>query len=871
MKNKNRRIKTVLYGDQRFSDEELDLLHTPSLQRLYDLHQLGFTDRIFVDASHSRLHHVIGVVEQVSIIFSALSHNLIAESPRSLYYWDSHEQRLKKEDTKVWANWVAENTSIARLMGLLHDLTHAPYGHTLEDEIGLVEEKHDEPRRQAEAFLRLVLQYVALVLKNHGIADEKLCDPTGVRFLAYLRRPDLEDIDLSDDEADKLGEHWGRIILETAKAEYEYPFQTLSRERFIIFLAQIKKAMIALLYLEVAHKDTWKTTEKLIPKRPYPFERLLEAILRVNDHVIAPEDDFIPQRDCYLLDVIGNTICADLLDYAKRDSVSAGLKLDYDAGRIVDNFTLVVEESPIDLEIIGINNDSIDHPFRGFRIRTAIKLFGQKLRTDVPGELLNLLQVRYYVYERMLFHPTKCVVGAMLGAALQLTGIRRLPNHHRYIGDQVFLNQIIEAIQITQHLLKNEETSSGLGLDKESRSNLLQLLDTIPKTGATVTARRIIESIEIDKITIERKLKIIRKFPNLARACDQLGKAISGHTNDSYDRPILMGLIKQITDKDANIAEVIDRICPAKGNLLANLAAAFDIVERIVARRYFKRLFRLLPNVELDTIAVQGHPPVQSIASTFLDPTTRHETERRIEKECNLPLGSIVLHCPPAKGPTKIAKIYVTDGATWKKAYLRVIGKIDNNIFLEHQKAVNALEEMYRSTWRLIVSVTPPYTRNWEDASKKIGNILRGIMAGGAAVEGVSFKNDEYMIRELSYAAKKLEPELVTDERIHTEKSAIDRPLNRATAIPKKRMEAYGKKYINKLRSSEDKSQLSKELEEIRIAINRNPAFVDRFPLLEEEPFFGSDQDEIPLWNRNLTPESIIRYIKEFLGIESDK
>lgn len=41
------------------------------------------------------------------------------------------------------------------------------------------------------------------------------------------------------------------------------------------------------------------------------------------------------------LDIVGNTVCADLLDYAQRDSHFAGLRLDYDSDRIAETFTLV--------------------------------------------------------------------------------------------------------------------------------------------------------------------------------------------------------------------------------------------------------------------------------------------------------------------------------------------------------------------------------------------------------------------------------------------------------------------------------------------------------------------------------------------------
>jgi HD superfamily phosphohydrolase len=41
----------------------LELLHTPLFQRLYDLKQLGYSDRVFPDAVHSRFNHLIGVAE----------------------------------------------------------------------------------------------------------------------------------------------------------------------------------------------------------------------------------------------------------------------------------------------------------------------------------------------------------------------------------------------------------------------------------------------------------------------------------------------------------------------------------------------------------------------------------------------------------------------------------------------------------------------------------------------------------------------------------------------------------------------------------------------------------------------------------------
>ena len=46
-------VRTRLYGDQKFSHFELEIVHSPLLQRLYGLKQLGFADRVYPDAIHS--------------------------------------------------------------------------------------------------------------------------------------------------------------------------------------------------------------------------------------------------------------------------------------------------------------------------------------------------------------------------------------------------------------------------------------------------------------------------------------------------------------------------------------------------------------------------------------------------------------------------------------------------------------------------------------------------------------------------------------------------------------------------------------------------------------------------------------------------
>src|SRR5258708_5178166 len=78
-------LRTRLYGDQDFGHFELEVLHTPIFQRLYNLKQLGFADRVFPDAVHSRFNHVIGVAEMVERMVNQLAKWLDRSTQRFEY------------------------------------------------------------------------------------------------------------------------------------------------------------------------------------------------------------------------------------------------------------------------------------------------------------------------------------------------------------------------------------------------------------------------------------------------------------------------------------------------------------------------------------------------------------------------------------------------------------------------------------------------------------------------------------------------------------------------------------------------------------------------------------------------------------------
>jgi HD superfamily phosphohydrolase len=683
----NKRIRTVLYGDQRLSGAELEILHTPAMQRLYGLRQLGLTDRIFIDASHARIHHVVGVLEQVEKLVSAIVANLV-KSKRTLRIRSSKESQRAFNSDEL-AELVRSRKPVIRLIGLLHDLTHAPFGHTVEDEIQLVKTKHDEPGRQADAFYRLFCQLIAwLTVEAKG--PEFAGFPNSLRpFLSHGATSKLP-------APVEIGMLAKTLLSEVSFAQADGSWR-LSRHDIAELFAQTNCAMTALLHLEALHK--MELSEKDLPgNKVYEFQAAINLALEGTEfEPMLNEFQFQPNRDAFMLDIVGNTVCADLLDYAKRDSHFAGLCLDYDADRIAENFTLVsLDESEYEQDNSKgdgghakgrILPQGYSDPFAGSSIRTAISLVSHKYRTDVPSELMNLLNVRFYLYERVIFHPTKCAAGSMLGTGLQLLGWRAsgmggnqptLPDHLRFVGDEVFLHDIRAALDFAIDLIAT-------------------------KSDGCIEAQQIEEIANFDRV------------------------------HNGLVHEILRLRIGQPTEQTRQ-----------------QLKAARLLLDRLAARRYFRPVFRALPS----SINKKMHKGAKKLAEIFQKPDVRYEAEPQIEADSHLPLGTITIHCPARTTALKIANVFLMkpnpegDEDIYK---LKHISKLDPETFGEHEKAVDAVKEMYRSMWRLTVYVAPEHISDYRALSEVIGRVIFSKVdsLGEYAGQQEAWENDPHLMREL--------------------------------------------------------------------------------------------------------------------------
>ena len=687
MKTVNR-IRTLLYGDQRLSSSELEVLHTPSLQRLYGLKQLGLSDRIFIDASHARIHHVVGVLQQIDKLVSAIINNL-RQSTRTLSIRSSGG--LKEQRTfpaKELARFVQERRPVIRFVGLLHDLTHAPFGHTVEDEIRLVGTKHDDPERQADAFYRLLCQLVAwFSVEADGPDLEDF--PEQLRpFLSHGAQAQLPD-------AGQVGSHARRLLCRKEREPWR-----LSRQEMANLFAQLGCAMTALLHLEALYKK--KLTERDLPKEAeYEFQAAIRtALYETPFGPLLREFEFKPDRDAFMLDIVGNTVCADLLDYAKRDSLFAGLRLDYDPDRIAENFTLVsLDASAYELshsqENAGRSSGESrvpkgrSDPFAGWCFRAAISLVSHKYRTDIPSELMNLLNVRFYLYERVIYHPTKCAAGSMLGTALQLLGWHgqgtgevppTLPSHLRFVGDEVFLHDIRVALDF-----------------------ILDWIGGLPEQAI----------IEANQIT------------GIANV-DRLHNGLV---------PALLAL---------RVGQTVNQVRP-------ELLAARLLLDRLTAQRYYKPVFRALPSSKDTRLQASA----ETLADVFREPDTRYDVERRIERESQLPLGTITIHCPVRTTAKKIANVLLTKpgpNGEDEVCKLQDIGSLDGPTFGDHQKAVKAVEQMYGSMWRLTVYVAPEHLHRYAEIGRIVGQVIFktiDLHDQFADRPEISWENDPHLVREL--------------------------------------------------------------------------------------------------------------------------
>lgn len=297
-------IRIAVSGDVIINDIERQIIDTPAFQRLRRIKQLGTSYLVYPSAMHSRFEHSLGTLHIADIMVQKIRESVKIQ-----------ERKTKTEGFPTINNY---DRLLIRLLALLHDISQVPFGHTLEDELHVLDKDHDSDDKRFEFFLG---------------------DKTNKNAIAGIIH-------------NRIGEDGYNLFLKLMKA-------------------------------------------KKVKKR--------EGDIEVKSL----------GEKAYICDIVKNTVCADLLDYLRRDAYYCNLKLDY--GDRFLNF----------LYLASVNystNDEKGNEKRETSTRLAIRVWKEKEKThrrDIIDELINLLNCRFFLGSAVYYHHAKLITSAMIARAIK--------------------------------------------------------------------------------------------------------------------------------------------------------------------------------------------------------------------------------------------------------------------------------------------------------------------------------------------------------------------------------------------------------------------------------------------------------------------
>ena len=391
----NKRYLDVIYKDIELTPLAIDIIDTPEFQRLDGIQQLGFASLVYRNAKHTRFDHSVGIYQESKNIIKQIRNNHIRfDLPKPEEFLIG----LKSDDKEDNFNTIVEIIGIA---ALLHDITHIPLGHALEDELTNLYTKHDNINS-----LRL---YDILYDKNSHIC--KIFQ----KEHPYL--PSISNYDLRD------------LIFLILKYKYKP-----NAENPPTYDKIIKNA-----------KNEIKTQDKEYELHMKMMEMIETIYSKFTDkHELLFEP--------FMSEIISNTISSDLLEYLKRDVWGTGL--DYSVDSRIEKYFVIKEDSRTNKEK-----------------HLVIRLHGKNdLRLDTISTIIELMELRYSLAEKVYYHKTKVAADVMLGKLLKT--IKMPPDSNPYTGDltDCSINNMKES---DLYAYIRDDATSG------TKMNALELLDML--------------------------------------------------------------------------------------------------------------------------------------------------------------------------------------------------------------------------------------------------------------------------------------------------------------------------------------------------------------------------------------------------------
>ena len=349
-----------IHGFVNYTKREIQIIDHPAFQRLFKVYQLGQTHLVFRGATHSRGQHSLGVVAAVELLVKATE-----ETAR-------RQEFAQEQDSIIESRWKSDRSlesterSFVRLAALLHDIGHVVNGHTIEDELGLL---HDHGSRQR---LEIVLDRTDWL--QHATV--------------YVSR----DPNPSTDAAPQHRGDGNLINVESLRERIDQLYGRLAESANLWRLARRSSD-------QTSNDDLYGDEARQLSAS----EILVEIIVKDSDRSEVDRDlsgvDGHIFRVSVLRDLVGNTVCADLIDYLQRDWRHIGRPRHLDT-RLLQYMEILTDGSESKLVVnLRSNHDGRSRP-------------------DVMSAILELLENRYHLWEVALLHRTKTCASAMLERAI---------------------------------------------------------------------------------------------------------------------------------------------------------------------------------------------------------------------------------------------------------------------------------------------------------------------------------------------------------------------------------------------------------------------------------------------------------------------
>jgi HD superfamily phosphohydrolase len=184
-------ITDPVQGDIRVTELERLLVDSPPFQRLRRVKQLGSTHLVYPGATHTRFSHSLGTVVAAQMLLDIVLEQRDEPDARADLFgqWDREAQA----GGPAYLKRVAEAVILTRLGALLHDLCHVPFGHSVEDELQLLEPHDSNLDRFNKLWQQMHGTAREAIEAGVSIAGKSLKDDVLALVLSALYKPDPKE------------------------------------------------------------------------------------------------------------------------------------------------------------------------------------------------------------------------------------------------------------------------------------------------------------------------------------------------------------------------------------------------------------------------------------------------------------------------------------------------------------------------------------------------------------------------------------------------------------------------------------------------------------------------------------------------------